>query len=452
MVNLHAGCIGRNLAQIFIRAVAFSVTLCVTVVLAGLFGIQSAAVAAVVGLAGIGVLAAAAISFTLEDKVKTLIKDATVRVIGPRLGAALGDSRPVHAGTLVTSVLFHDTMGLLATVIGHLDLLERNSRDERLLQRVDALKKSVDSFRHRVARLGGIAAAGVAEVETFDINSTVERAIALSQSDLKAWGITVKKQLSTKVPLVRGSTVLVLEALLAVIENAIDAMRAAEGPGNLTIRTAGNKNGLCVEIGDTGPGIPSAVRGSLFKVRVSTKAGMGMGLLRANEIMRLQGGSISAAPGQATGATFVLTLPLSEPGRDAFRESTLSVTKKAPHVALVVDDEKSVVTFLSEQLERLGYSVESAPSLRDAWALIHEKRYDMILMDVVMPTTGHGFGSGLELLQRLRREDPEASKKVILMSAYFELAETLGAEDLGGKFIAKPFTIQQLEEALPPVG
>jgi signal transduction histidine kinase len=68
-----------------------------------------------------------------------------------------------------------------------------------------------------------------------------------------------------------------------LIDNAIDAMTAADeaGSGTLTVRTARVDDRLLVEIGDTGPGIAPEVRRRIFEPFFTTKAvghGTGLGL------------------------------------------------------------------------------------------------------------------------------------------------------------------------------
>jgi two-component system C4-dicarboxylate transport sensor histidine kinase DctB len=103
-------------------------------------------------------------------------------------------------------------------------------------------------------------------------------------------------------------------ALLNLVTNALDAM---PGGGTLSIVATSHPDGLRVEIADTGPGIPAAVVNRLFEPWVTTKPvghGSGLGLAIVRDVVRAQGGSVSAS-NQAVGALFVIKLPAADPGR-----------------------------------------------------------------------------------------------------------------------------------------
>jgi len=82
---------------------------------------------------------------------------------------------------------------------------------------------------------------------------------------------------------------------------------------------------------------------------------------------------------------------------------------------LVVDDETSVREMLSIALGRQGYRVETADSADAAMRMVRETGFDVVLTDIRMPDGP----DGVELLQRLKENDPEL--QVILMTAYASL-------------------------------
>jgi CheY-like chemotaxis protein len=82
---------------------------------------------------------------------------------------------------------------------------------------------------------------------------------------------------------------------------------------------------------------------------------------------------------------------------------------------LVVEDEPQVLTFVSSQLESLGYDVTAVASGPDALRILeHSKDFDLLFTDVVLP---HGM-SGVELAQRVRTMGLDT--KVLLTSGYAE--------------------------------
>ena len=68
---------------------------------------------------------------------------------------------------------------------------------------------------------------------------------------------------------------------------------------------------LKIEVADTGPGIPEALRANLFQAFSGTSqpGGTGLGLAIAREIMRAHGGDIELERSGADGTAFRLSLP-----------------------------------------------------------------------------------------------------------------------------------------------
>lgn len=100
---------------------------------------------------------------------------------------------------------------------------------------------------------------------------------------------------------------------------------------------------------------------------------------------------------------------------------------------LVVDDEPNVGRFLTRALSRLGFTVEVAHSVAQAWPLLEKKPFDLVLIDKTMPEQG-----GLVLLDKLQRSDHDIPAVLITGDASVETineALSLGAED----YITKPF-------------
>jgi signal transduction histidine kinase len=97
-----------------------------------------------------------------------------------------------------------------------------------------------------------------------------------------------------------------------IIENAIDAM---PGGGELRVRIFRDDRYVVVEIGDSGPGIPSEVKPYIFDPFFTTKAvgeGTGLGLNTVQTIVRKHGGNIqvSSKPGDTR---FQVWLPWADP-------------------------------------------------------------------------------------------------------------------------------------------
>ena len=117
---------------------------------------------------------------------------------------------------------------------------------------------------------------------------------------------------------------------------------------------------------------------------------------------------------------------------------------ETPARILVVDDEESILEFVSYNLRKEGYVVALARNGDEALAQAKETPYDLVILDVMLPGM-----DGYEVCRRLRA-DTEAP--VLFLSARdTELDKVVGLELGGDDYLAKPFGVRELV-ARAPVG
>lgn len=111
------------------------------------------------------------------------------------------------------------------------------------------------------------------------------------------------------------------------------------------------------------------------------------------------------------------------------------------HVAnqiLVVDDEPTVRTLLSEYLNSEGFACEMAGTGREALEKLDLKEYDVVITDIRMPEL-----NGVQLLENLSEKHPDIATIMITAVANLDTAvQTMkrGASD----YITKPFNLGQV--------
>ncbi|WP_170765028.1 ATP-binding protein [Ruegeria lacuscaerulensis] len=103
----------------------------------------------------------------------------------------------------------------------------------------------------------------------------------------------------------------IFRVMMNLVRNARQALVAARKPGKITIAGCVHENDWCVEIKDTGPGLPPKARENLFTpfqggVR---KGGSGLGLAISQELVRGHGGELVLAETGPQGTTFEIRLP-----------------------------------------------------------------------------------------------------------------------------------------------
>jgi signal transduction histidine kinase len=108
-----------------------------------------------------------------------------------------------------------------------------------------------------------------------------------------------------------GDRVQLQQVLMNLLVNSIEAMKDADGPRELIVRSRTTEDGqLRVSISDTGVGLPPQQASKIFDAFFTTKPqGTGMGLRISRSIVESHGGRLWAADNTSRGASFHLSLP-----------------------------------------------------------------------------------------------------------------------------------------------
>jgi two-component system, cell cycle response regulator len=110
---------------------------------------------------------------------------------------------------------------------------------------------------------------------------------------------------------------------------------------------------------------------------------------------------------------------------------------------LLVDDERFARTVYSDYLAAAGYDVEVADGFESALALLAQRRFDVLLTDVILP----GSRDGLELLDQAKQLEPHLG--VIVMTALDKVDPAVRAMRSGASdYLVKPVTPETLQLAV----
>ncbi len=111
-----------------------------------------------------------------------------------------------------------------------------------------------------------------------------------------------------------------------------------------------------------------------------------------------------------------------------------------PPAVLLVDDERFARTVYSDYLRAAGYDVEVADGTESALAILAERRFDVLLTDVILP----GSRDGLELLDLAKQRDPNLG--VIVITALEKVDPAVRAMKAGASdYLVKPVTPETLQ-------
>jgi signal transduction histidine kinase len=204
----------------------------------------------------------------------------------------------------------HEINNPLQAILGFSDLL---ADDMTLPDKARATAGKIRDQARRTKTLVGnllsFARQVPAERALLDINTVVTNAMQLRALDLRSSKTRVELQLESVLPGVRGDGNQLMQVFFNIINNAVDAMEAAEG-GVLTIKTIRDRGNVVVLFSDTGPGIKEPHR--VFDPFYTTKPvgkGTGLGLSICFGIVQEHAGKIMCYNSQQGGAVFRVELP-----------------------------------------------------------------------------------------------------------------------------------------------
>jgi DNA-binding response OmpR family regulator len=113
---------------------------------------------------------------------------------------------------------------------------------------------------------------------------------------------------------------------------------------------------------------------------------------------------------------------------------------------LLIDDEKELVTTISERLELRNIDNDWAVSGEEGLALLRRKRYDWVVVDLKMPGIG-----GFEAIKAIKKEQPET--RIVLLTGHSAPEDLDRAMDLGAdSYLIKPVDIEKLLAVMEPTG
>ncbi|UYN83003.1 MAG: response regulator [Microcella sp.] len=111
---------------------------------------------------------------------------------------------------------------------------------------------------------------------------------------------------------------------------------------------------------------------------------------------------------------------------------------------LIVEDEPDVLLLLENRVRGAGHDVESATDGETALELVAGRRPDVIVLDWMMPRL-----SGIDVLERLRADDPQHDIKVLMLTAKSQQSDIDRAYEAGADdYIVKPFSSRDFIERL----
>ena len=221
--------------------------------------------------------------------------------------------RIAEVGTLAAS-LAHEIGTPMNVILGRAEMLMQRTDDATMKKGLGVITAQVERITKLMNQLLACARRGAPNFKPVDLRGVVKDCLEAVEERLSRHCVQVVTEHEEELPHIHGDGDLMMQVLLNLVLNAVQAM-----PERGTLRVATARDGehhIRLIVADTGHGIPPDVLPKIFEPFVTTKArgqGTGLGLSVVLGIVQEHGGSIAvdSTPGQGT--TFTLLLPRVAP-------------------------------------------------------------------------------------------------------------------------------------------
>lgn len=375
-----------------------------------------------------------------------------------RLQNQLRQSQKMEAVGRLAGGVAHDFNNLLTTINGYSELvLARLEGDDPRKNALEEIRKAGKRATDLTRRLLTLSRHQVVSPRSISLNRAVLDMEKLLQRVLGE-DILMRARLDPDLPSIFADQSQIEQVILNLAVNARDAMptggsldlqtRALKIPDDLPAPAGGPKIGdvVMLRVHDTGRGMDAQTRDRAFEPFFTTKErghNTGLGLAIVYGIVAQTNGFIEVDSVPGKGTTFRVYFPVDTP-----EVETRGVAVKAPHGTesiLVVEDEDSVRTLVTQILKLHGYQATTAANAQSALRCSESSRPDLVLTDVVMPG-----GNGPALIADLQDRFPEI--KHLYMSGYTDShSDIRRLHRQAAPFLAKPFSPDTLAKKVRQV-
>ena len=330
----------------------------------------------------------------------------------------------------------------------HVELIAESGRSMmRLLNDILDVSK-IDSGKMQVTQ------------EPVDLRHIVRRCADLMRAVVDTKNIVLSTRVESAVPArIVGDPLRLRQIMLNLIGNAVKFTER----GAVTVEVSIENDMLCIDVSDTGIGIPPERLGMIFEqftqaddTTARLYGGTGLGLTISGELASLMGGTIVVRSVVLQGTTFTVRLPLNvvdgqappvEP--DAGPVAITEATARRPRV-LIAEDHDINQELIMAMAHRAGMDPFLAVDGADAVDMVERamrsaEPFQLVLMDMQMPRM-----DGLEAARRLRELGYSAEALPIVAltaNAYSEDIQACLAAGMQAH-LAKPVRVRDLSAVL----
>lgn len=368
------------------------------------------------------------------------------------------------------SNMSHEIRTPINSIIGMNEMIQREAKDESILAYSSNIERSGEallSLINDILDLSKIESGKIEIIENeYSIETLIRETVTMIRSRIEKKNLEFEINFDENLPSVlMGDSARIREVLLNFLTNAAKYTRE----GKVIYSISGTRKvdyiNMVFSVKDTGSGIREEDlrkmygRFERFDLEKNRNIeGTGLGLRISKQLAELMGGDIAVESEYGKGSEFSLCLKQKiinyDPvGKVDFKktgngeEKKYSVLFTAPKAKILVVDDIDMNLFVVENLlKKTEMQIDVAQSGEDCIKLASGQKYDLILIDHMMPGM-----NGIDTFKKLR-EDPENPNRetpciMLTANAYSGAKDMYEKEGFAG-YITKPINCEELEEKI----
>ncbi len=390
--------------------------------------------------------------FTIENPDMKMVSQLNVAVLEAK--------KANEAKSDFLSSMSHEIRTPLNAIVGlSEDMLESDKLDESLKEDATDVVSASKTLLEIVGNIIDISKIESQKIEVinteYNFEEILKDTIKMNSFRIEGKDIEVTTDIAVDFPHeLYGDKNHVKQIVNNVVSNAYKYTE--KGKININARCI-NKNDtslIVFSVEDTGRGIKKEHVDRLFNkfdrldvAKNTTTEGTGLGLAITKQLVELLGGKINIQSNFGYGSLFVVQIPQKISKMNKPAEVEMLDVKVDSNLAgkkvLVVDDNLLNIKVARRALTPLGLEITEVTSGEEAINKVKENKYDVILMDIMMPGI-----SGEETYIRLK-EDVNFNTPVIALTADAISGAKNKYIKLGfSDYVAKPFSKDQIKTVL----
>ena len=348
----------------------------------------------------------------------------------------------------------HELRTPMNAIIGYSEMLIEDSTEAGNDGMADDLQKILSAARHLLGLINDVLDLSKIEagkmqlyLETFDLQLLVHEVTSTIAPLIEKRNNQLVVECDPAIGSMYGDATKVRQTLLNLLSNASKFTENGRIELKVERDIVDNQVWVAMRVIDTGIGMDEEQMARLFKPFTQADAstsskfgGTGLGLAISKQFAQMMGGDIGIISAPGAGSTFTLRVPARvKPARSPYAmvDKERQPAPEPKGRVLVIDDDESVHSVLTNMLTREGYSTRIARNGKEGLRMAGEYHPDIVIFDILMPGM-----DGWSVLSQLKAAPGMADVPIILLTMLEnkEMGFALGAAD----YLTKPIDAAKL--------